>query len=685
MCQRLWGIGSGLWACGLWFFGFAVTVSAGDWPRWRGPFETGHAVDEQLAETWPEAGPPVLWSRELGQGYSSFSIAGDRACTQTQSLYEQSVVCLDMSTGHTLWSQRYGWPYDGGGLYPGPRATPVIAEGRVYFVAPHGLLGCLDLETGRSIWSRNLKEELRGKGTDFGVSASPVIWQQKLFVPVGSRDGSLVAVDAATGELLWKCGELPASYATPIVVPWAARWLVIAPLENSLLCADANTGERLWELDLSQGYDEHSAALIYDEPYLFMAGPFRSGGRCWKLVDTENGCRPERVWETQQMSNDVASSVRVDSWLFGFDLKDIQSRLHRPSRGEFRCLDWTDGKVLWSSTEPGHANIIVADGKLLLFNDRGELRLARISGTGYEELACAEVFPNEVCWTAPALSQGRLLLRQHQRVVCLSIGAAPPDPVQSVKTLADVPRVQRFNPTVLLGGEREFPAGVPDRRELWFWFKTMCLGLATAWAIGGLAAVAATWLQRRHQQSRRLDEESAVNPNTLGLTPPRFVDAVLNDIATPLRWRWCAGFLLIIVWGAAGSWWYNLPSRPFLFTWPLAVWALLQAALDVSWWAVTHRERRWAGWAARGSLLLLIAGWGVYFHFCRQLGLAIEWVFLTGGLWSTPVDLLSRGLSRSCRGPATRAVCRHLHEAATLGSFFWVSVWFMEWWCVVGS
>ena len=142
-----------------------VTADAGDWPQWRGPQHDGIAVEEDLADSWPDSGPPVLWMRELGQGYSGFAVVGNRAYTQTQSLYDQSLICLNADTGETIWTHSYGWAYDGGGLYPGPRATPTVANGRVYFVAPEGLVGCVAAATGsqsgRSISRRHSRAAVR--------------------------------------------------------------------------------------------------------------------------------------------------------------------------------------------------------------------------------------------------------------------------------------------------------------------------------------------------------------------------------------------------------------------------------------------------------------------------------------------------------------------------------------------
>jgi hypothetical protein len=99
------------------------------WPQWRGPTFDSISLETALADSWPEAGPPVLWSRELGQGYSSFIAVGPHVYTLNQTLYEQAVVCLDAETGKTVWSSRYSWPYEGGGLYPGPRSTPAWYDG----------------------------------------------------------------------------------------------------------------------------------------------------------------------------------------------------------------------------------------------------------------------------------------------------------------------------------------------------------------------------------------------------------------------------------------------------------------------------------------------------------------------------------------------------------------------------
>lgn len=139
------------WFVGTVIFLGSLTVSAGDWPGLRGSRQDGVAVDEQLAD--PTHPPSILWSRRLGQGYASFAISGNRAVSQFQTALGQYLICLDPSTGDTIWETRVGDPYELAGIYPGPRGTPAIHNGGVYFTTPDGEVGAANLATGAILWA----------------------------------------------------------------------------------------------------------------------------------------------------------------------------------------------------------------------------------------------------------------------------------------------------------------------------------------------------------------------------------------------------------------------------------------------------------------------------------------------------------------------------------------------------
>jgi outer membrane protein assembly factor BamB len=622
-----------------------------NWPQWRGPAHDGVAAGEVLVDRFPPGGPPVLWVRELGQGYSGFAVAGGRAFTQTQSLYEQSLVCLDGDTGQTLWSYSYGWPYDGGGLYPGPRSTPTVNGEHVYCTSPQGAIFCVTADRGQLAWSVDFNQQFSGRGTDFGYSASPLVVDGLVILPVGGASASVVALDAESGRTVWKSASKPASYSTPLPIEWHDHPLVIALLQNSIACFHRQTGELWWELPLSQGYDEHATAPIYREPYLLVTGPFHSGATLYELTAEGERCRPDERWFSEKMSNDVASSVLAAETLFGFDLREAQSRLHRPSRGEFRALDFLTGEVRWSSKEPGHAQIIAADGKLVLFNDRGEVLLALASAEKYEELGRLAVFPDEICWSAPALADGRLYLRTQTRAACLYLGKGPLSPAQAPVPASNLVRRPRFDPTLLVGGEREYPATLPQASDFVRWFAWCFAALVFGIALAGACRLAVRALRKQ-----------PLRDSPFARCPPAWIAAAF--------WIWIMAF------GTAGGAVINRLQDDYVFTWPLALWAAFQLAISRSFAVRGSPLCSWRRASSYAVGLLFVALCGLYFHLCRWLGLAIEWGFLTGFAAALPAAALAAWLSA---GENRRPLAATASLLASFACYYWASVGFLWW------
>ncbi len=620
------------------------------WPHWRGPRYDAHSDETDLADAWPPEGPPVLWTRELGRGYSAIIAVGPRVYTQRQTLTDQSVLCLDADTGSTVWEYRYGWPYEPGGLYPGPRSTPTYHGGCTYYAAPDGQVGCLRADDGRPLWSVNVLTKFEGQGVDFGYACSPLVEDGKVILPVGGPTASVVALDARTGQTVWASGSQPASYSSALPIRVGQRRVVVAFLQNVLAGFDLTTGRQLWEQPYSQGYDEHAAMPLYDEPFLMTMLPFRAGSDLYEILPEsvaanaslgadQAGLAIRLVRHSKEMSNDTASSVLVDGFVYGFDLREMQTSRHRPSRGVFQCIELKTGKVRWTSARPGHATVVVADRKLFLFNDKGELILARVNPNQYEELARTEIFRGEICWTAPSLHRGRLYLRSPTRAVCVYVG----NPAR-----IDAERLARAHPasTVLesrpldlawvIGGEREFPYDAPDARELIRWFLASLVGvLFVSAACGYLTARA--W--------RRWSDGSRAG-------------------------GWVVFWTTAIVWGCLATPLGNRLGDDFVFTWPVTLFAAHQLAL-----AAILRSRRvpqpWAAsWVSIGAVVFLLLTCLAYYDLCRRMTLALTWVFLMGFLPSWPLAI-----------PAARRMIRPGHPAADLlwilaafSWYFWVSV-----------
>src|SRR5882762_10039267 len=110
----------------------AQTLTSSDWPQWRGPDRTGLSKETGLMKQWPASGPPRLWSiSNLGAGYGSVAIKGDRIFIQSLIGRQSAVASLNRSDGKLVWSRALG----AGGNNdrgPGPRGTPTVDGDRVY-------------------------------------------------------------------------------------------------------------------------------------------------------------------------------------------------------------------------------------------------------------------------------------------------------------------------------------------------------------------------------------------------------------------------------------------------------------------------------------------------------------------------------------------------------------------------
>lgn len=584
------------------------------WPFVRGAGYDGHSPEVYLADHWPAAGPPVLWVRELGQGYSAFVAKGTRVYTQAQSLGGQYVYCLHADTGETVWRYRYGAPYQLAGIYPGPRATPTLAGKHVYFAAPNGTVGCLRAYTGDLVWSKNVVEEYKGDGgVGFGYACSPTVIDGKVLLPVGGSNASLVALDAMSGEEVWTTGSDPASYTPAFPITLAGRALVVGHMKNSLVICDRTTGELLFRRKLSHGYDEHSAWPIYDEPNLWLSGPFHAGSQLIELP-RESDSKLTHVWNSSMLSNDIVSSVLVDGHVYGFDIFDVQAKTHRPSRGKFRCLELLTGKEKWSQgsgrprrrarqreqTEPevGQASIVAADGKLVLLNEVGELILLRATPERYHELARVSVLGGELTWTPPALHRGRVYVRNHSRAVCVYVGE--PDLLQTTNALliaTDVPQTEyRDLATTLLAIEPEYAFDIPSQAWLWNWYLACVAILVASHAIAYCGGqLFSRWPSHSIQ---------------------RALAFVGGAIGTTLLSRW---------------------TGEFFFTWPVCLYVVFDLVASVRREGKSTRKGSLEALRRRLPLVLFLLVCVAYFLLCRRLSLVFEWAFLAGFIGAMPL------------------------------------------------
>ena len=386
---------------------------ADDWPGWRGPRRDGVSHEKGWRDTWPRSGPPVLWRAKVGEGYAAASVVGERVYAMGNERGHDVVWCLDAATGRPVWRFRY--KCRGGGVgWPGARIAPEVSDGRVYTLGLKGHIHCLDARSGKLLWSRDTARGLRAKGGKHGFSCHPLVDGDRLIVELGARGGSVVAFDKKNGKVLWQSGDMRAGHASPVIGNVGGVRTLLVFTAEGLVGMEPSNGRELWRFPCSIRYGCNIATPVVSDGLVFISTVYWSGGSALLRV---KGRKPRPVWTGGAMRNHCTGSVLWKGHLYGFSGRVSTRR----GRGQLRCVDWRDGKLLWSKSGYGTGGVIVADGKLIIQGDRGELAVADAKPGGFRLISRAKVLDGR-CWNAPVLANGRIYCRSFEgELVCVDV------------------------------------------------------------------------------------------------------------------------------------------------------------------------------------------------------------------------------------------------------------------------
>jgi outer membrane protein assembly factor BamB len=374
---------------------FLPGLTAEDWAQWRGPTRDGISSESGWSHAWGAAGPKLLWRFEAGTGCSSFTAVGDRVYTMGNRAETDTVYCLDAATGKQLWSYSYPHPLDPNMFEGGPGGSPAIDGSRVYTLSRHGLLLCL--EEGKVVWSKDLIKEFGGKQPKWGYAGSPLVLGDQLLLETGGRGASAVALNKLTGELLWKSGDDPASYSSPVVLRPGDNPGVAFLNATGLVVRTAREGRELWRFPWKTQYDVNAACPLVVGESVFLSSGYGHGAALVKL----GKAGAELVWQTRAMRNHMNSSVLWREHFYGFDEDSLT------------CLEAATGSVKWKQAGLGKGSLILADGRLVIMTEKGRLVIAQASPEKFQRLAEAQVLSEKRCWVVPTLSGGRIFCKNN--------------------------------------------------------------------------------------------------------------------------------------------------------------------------------------------------------------------------------------------------------------------------------
>ncbi len=382
-------------------------AQANDWPNWRGPNYNGISSETGWMTKWPAEGPKRLWKASVGTGFSSMSVVGNHVYTMGNAADKDSVFCFDAPTGKVVWQQSYSCPLDPKYYEGGPSVTPTVADKRVFTVSRKGDVYCFDADHGKVIWNKNLNKELGAEIPTWGFSGSAFYDKGVIYLNIGTAG---TALDAKTGKVIWKSGTDASGYSTPQPATFDGKAALVIMVKKAAVAVDKSDGHQLWSYPWETMYDVNAAQPIVDGDKVFISSGYNHGCALLNIKDN----KPEKVWENKNLKNHINSSVMLDQALYGFD--------GDANRGSgFVCLDMTTGNVRWKYDEFKTGSLMVADHKLIILSDTGELVIADVSTDGFKPLARAQVLGGR-CWTQPVLANGHIYCRNAKGdLVCLDV------------------------------------------------------------------------------------------------------------------------------------------------------------------------------------------------------------------------------------------------------------------------
>ncbi|MCP4171950.1 MAG: PQQ-binding-like beta-propeller repeat protein [Fuerstiella sp.] len=416
-----------------------TAVVADDWPQWMGPERNNVWYESGIVRKFPDGGPKILWRTPIAGGFAGPAVADGKVFVTDYVIDDnvrianfdrkeftgtERVLCLNESTGNVLWKHEYAVRYTIS--YPaGPRCTPSVDGDRIYTLGAEGDLFCFDTATGDVVWQKNLRTEYGAKTPLWGYAAHPLIDGNKLLTLAGGPGSHAVALNKMTGVEIWRTGTSPQQgYSPPAVIKHAGVRQLLLLRPDAVTSVDPETGKEYWSVPYKASSGSMIMSPVVAGEYVYVAG-FNKQSVMIRMASGKPSAT--EVWRGKK---DIICPVNVqpflvDDVLYGFDQK-----------GVMRAISIPDGERLWETTDvlgqrpadSATAFIVQNNDRFWLFNELGELIIARLSRQGFEEIDREKViepsnvaYGRDVVWSMPAFASMHAYIRNDNEIICVDL------------------------------------------------------------------------------------------------------------------------------------------------------------------------------------------------------------------------------------------------------------------------
>ena len=396
-----------------------------DWPQWRGPDANGISKETGWNPKALADGPRILWQVNVGTGYPSVVIKGNRLYTMGLN----GVYCLESDNGKIIWKAEYP-------EFRPPVSTPTIDGAFVLTLSFAGRLACRAILDGSLRWERNIVAEFGAVMPTYGFAGSPVV-EGDLVILTANTSG--MALKKSTGDLVWTSDKPPdksnfegytaTDYTTPVLFSRDGKQQALLYGWKALNAVEVANGKVLW-------------SYPWDFYFMHPTEPVLAGNRfllpqVWErdpdhkshavFLELKEG-RPEVLWKSAEFHSDIAMPVIID----GFIYSCFGGPQQWTPYASLCCLEVDTGKLRWEerlgSERPAKHNVslMASAGKLIILNDEGTLIIAEANPERYNEIARCDVLAGKAgsrtFFSAPVLCNGRIYCKNlGGELICIDV------------------------------------------------------------------------------------------------------------------------------------------------------------------------------------------------------------------------------------------------------------------------
>jgi outer membrane protein assembly factor BamB len=439
-----------------------TVVFAQDWPQYLGPNRDGTSPQKGLIRTWPEKGPEVLWTVAVGIGYGG-PVAKDGKVYFLDRNDEvgDNLRCFDLTNGKELWNFAYDAP--GSVMFPGSRSVPTLDGNHIYSCGHNGDLYCVDINSHKPLWNVNVWTDFGGKPGGSGgfgrgssepgsfpiwaITQNPLVYGDLLIIASQAPDAGVVAYDKRTGDIVWKTANLGnESYASPSVVKIDGKDHIVMVISSTnpighrelpqtlgnIVGIEPLTGKILWEYDKWQCHISVPSAVDAGDNKVLVVGGYELGAVMIKVEKQADGSYgTTELFKTEEFGDQTKPPILHNGYFYAqFGTNNTRDGL--------TCMRM-DGKIMWKTKRDPDFNkgsMILADGLILATDGKKTLYLIEPDPTAFKLISSAELLGeggtktegiasriggSTQNWAPIALSDGKLLIRDQSRMLCVKV------------------------------------------------------------------------------------------------------------------------------------------------------------------------------------------------------------------------------------------------------------------------